>query len=116
MMKVVIADSADLMLAGMKHVLCGHLSAQIVGECKCEAQVIDLVTLRGFDVLILDQTLARNSARFITNILQIDPELSVLINSPTRELRYAMSSLRASPKATSRKIAALTFFWMRFQR
>lgn len=110
MIKVALADPADLMLVGMKYILSGCLSAQVVGECNCEAQVIALVNQGGFDVLILDQTLARNSARFITDILRIDPRLGVLINSPTRELRCAISALRAGAKGYITKNCGVDIF------
>lgn len=109
-MVIGIGDATELVRIGIAHVLSKRLSAYELKICVTEEEVIFLTSNVGLDILVVDQTLSRNPARFITRLLNIEPSLRILIHSPTQELRYAMTAMRAGAKGYITKSCSIEIF------
>lgn len=96
MIEVVIADGHPLLLEGVKNVLTREGDIEISGEATTCGEVIDMVTRRLPDLLIMDITMpGKNGLDSLKDVKAFFPKLPVLILTIHPEERFAVRCLRA---------------------
>lgn len=95
MIRIVIAEASEVMLEGIKHVLSTKLPVKIVGEATDLEGTTARVAKGGFDLLVLDASLAGKEVDAIATVRASGCQLPILISSPYEELSYARRALRA---------------------
>lgn len=96
MKRVLIADDHALMRKGLKETLEEEIGDLSFGEASNSAQVVQLVTERKWDLVLLDINMeGRSGLDALADIRDIQPKLPVLILSMYPEEDFAVRALKA---------------------
>jgi DNA-binding NarL/FixJ family response regulator len=96
MIKILIADDHTIVREGLKQILLETPDILVVDEAGNSQEVINKVSKRSYDLILLDISLpGRSGLDVLKQIKLIKPKIPILILSMYPEEQYAVRSLRA---------------------
>ena len=96
MIKLLIADDHAVVRRGLKQILEETSDIEVSGEATNSREVLELVSSKHWDVLVLDITMpGRSGLDILKEIKQLSPRLPVLVLSMHAEEQFASRVLKA---------------------
>lgn len=102
-MRIVIADSSDLMRLGIRSLLKTELDVEIVGEAHDGAELNEIIKNFEVDLVIIDYTSTGFSVDNIAQIKQGFPRLNVLAITPEQSAVVLVEALKAGVNSYVKK-------------
>lgn len=102
-MRVILADSNDLVRVGMRTILSSHLDFKIVGEAKDKKELEELVKNFGAAVILIDYTSPGFDIDIIPKILTLNSEVKFLAITPEQSAQTLVNALRSGVKSYVKK-------------
>lgn len=102
-MKIVIADSSDLMRLGIRSLLSVELNAEVIGEANNESELNDIVNSFEVDLVIIDYTSTGFSIDSIANLRSEFPGIGILAITPEQSAMVLVDALRAGVNSYVKK-------------
>ncbi len=100
MIRILVADDHGVVRKGLKQIVADHHGMEVVGEAATGQEVLELISTRTFDVVILDIAMPGRGGLDILRELKAEkPELKVIVLSMYPEEQYAIRSLRDGASA-----------------
>ncbi len=94
--KIIIADDHEIVRSGVKFTIASQKNLHIEDEASSFSELIDLLSKKSYDFLILDLNLGdKNGIHSIREISNLYDELPILILSMFPEDPYALQSIQA---------------------
>lgn len=94
-MRVILADSNDLVRVGMRTILNSHGGFKIVGEAKDKEELIQQVQNFGASVVLIDYTSPGFDIDVIPKVLNINKEVKFLAITPEQSAQTLVDALRS---------------------
>ncbi|TNE70713.1 MAG: response regulator transcription factor [Bacteroidetes bacterium] len=94
-MKVVIADSSELMRLGIRSLLKTELDVEIVGEAHDGDELLELIKNFEIDLVIIDYTSMGFSVDNVAKLRSVYPNLNVLAITPEQSAIVLVDALKA---------------------
>ena len=93
--RLLVAESFELMRMGLRSLLQDHASIHLVAETHCIEEMLDLVLQYKPDVVLFDLQLnGGNCADYISKLLNMHPQCKVLAFSPNTDKEICLQSFR----------------------
>lgn len=102
-MRVILADSNDLVLVGLRTILNSHGGFEIIGEAKENKELKQLVKNFGDAVIIIDYTSPGFDIDIIPKIISINPLVKFLAITPEQSAQTLVNALRSGVKSYVKK-------------
>lgn len=102
-MKLILADSNELIRIGMRTILGNQTGIDIIGEATTNGELKSLVKNFGADVLLIDYTSTGFSIEVIPQLLSEFPELKVVAITPEQSAQTLVDALRGGVKSYVKK-------------
>ncbi|MBW7868686.1 MAG: response regulator transcription factor [Brumimicrobium sp.] len=94
-MKVVIADSNEIVRIGLHTILSSDAAIELVGEANSEAELYDLVCSKSVDLVVLDYTSPNYTLDVVPEILKKNPHLKIVAITPEQNPTVLMEALKS---------------------
>ena len=94
-MKLILADSNELVRIGIRSVLKAETQVQIVGEAKSNDELIEMLRSFGADVIVMDYTAAGFTIDVLAKIKSEFSNVHILAITPEQPAQILVDSLRA---------------------
>jgi DNA-binding NarL/FixJ family response regulator len=102
-MKLVIADSNEIVRLGLRALFEKQTNLSIVGETKSNEELIQFICTNDSDVILIDYTAKEYSIDVIPQILQKKPSLLVVAITPEQSAQTLVNALRSGVKSYVKK-------------
>lgn len=102
-MRLIIADSNEIVRIGLRTVLASEASVEIVAEAKSSLELIDIVKSFGTDLVLIDYTSNNFSIDVIPQILQKYPDIQIVAITPEQSAQTLVNALRSGVKSYVKK-------------
>lgn len=102
-MKLVIADSNEIVRLGLRALFEKQTSLSIVGETKSSEELIQFIMAGNPDVVLIDYTAKGYSIDVIPQILQKRPSLLVVAITPEQSAQTLVNALRSGVRSYVKK-------------
>jgi len=107
MIRILVADDHTVVREGIKQILTGQDDMVVEDEAGNGQEVINSITKKHFDLILLDISMpGRSGLEILEEIKTIQPKLPVLILSMHPEEQYAVRTLRAGAAGYLTKASA----------
>ena len=93
-MKVVLSDSNELALAGLRAILSVDKSIEIVGDARSKVELIEMLSLFDVDVVLVDFTANQFTIDIISEISESFPSINTLAITPEQSAQVLVDALR----------------------
>lgn len=103
-MKVVIADSSELMRLGIRSLLKTELDVEIVGEAHDGDELLELIKNFEIDLVIIDYTSMGFSVDNVAKLRSVYPNLNVLAITPEQSAIVLVDALKAGVTSYVKRI------------
>ena len=94
-MRLILADSNDLVRIGIRTILSSNLDVEIVGEAKCDEELIQMIRAFGADVVVLDFTAVGFEIDVLSKIKGEFPEVFIVGITPDQSAQILVDALRS---------------------
>lgn len=102
-MRLIIADSNEIVRIGLRTVLASEASVEIVGEAKSSLELIEIVKSFGTDLVLIDYTSSNFSIDVIPQVLQKFPDVQIVAITPEQSAQTLVNALRSGVKSYVKK-------------
>lgn len=102
-MRLILADSNELIRVGLRTILSSQKDIDIVGEATTNAELKSLVKNFGTDLLLIDYTSAGFSIEVIPQLINEFPKLKVVAITPEQSAQTLVDALRGGVKSYVKK-------------
>jgi len=102
-MRLIIADSNEIVRIGLRTVLASEANVEIVGEARSSAELMDLVKSFGTDLVLIDYTSGNFSIDVIPQVLQKYPDVQIVAITPEQSAQTLVNALRSGVKSYVKK-------------
>lgn len=102
-MKLILADSNEIIRIGLRTLLSTERNIQIVGEARNNEELIALNKAFDANIILVDYTSKGFSIDVIPQILQKKPDLSVVAITPEQSAQTLVNALRCGVKSYIKK-------------
>lgn len=102
-MKIILADSNELIRVGLRTVLNSEKNIEIVGEATCGSQLVDLISNFGSDLVLIDYTSPGFTIDDIPKVLSIYPSVKFVAITPEQSGQTLVDALRSGIKSYVKK-------------
>jgi DNA-binding NarL/FixJ family response regulator len=102
-MKLILADSNEIIRIGLRTLLSTERNIQIVGEARNNEELIALNKAFDANIILVDYTAKGFSIDVIPQILQKKPDLSVVAITPEQSAQTLVNALRSGVKSYIKK-------------
>ncbi|TXI84356.1 MAG: response regulator transcription factor [Crocinitomicaceae bacterium] len=102
-MKIILADSNELIRIGMRAVLSSEQNLEIVGEATSSEELISLIKNFGSDIVLIDYTSHGFSIDIIPKVLSKFPTVSFVAITPDQSAQTLVNALRSGVKSYVKK-------------
>lgn len=102
-MKIILADSNELIRIGMRAVLSSEKNLEIVGEATSSDELISLIKNFGSDIVLIDYTSHGFSIDIIPKVLSKFPNVSFVAITPEQSAQTLVNALRSGVKSYVKK-------------
>lgn len=93
-MKVIIADSNDIVLVGLRTILQADRAIEIIGEARCEEELAEQVKNFKADLILIDYTSPGFTIDVIPNILNTHKNIRFVAITPEQTANTVVDALR----------------------
>lgn len=107
-MKVVLADSNNLIRIGMRAVLQQIPKLEIIGEATSNQELIELIKNFEVNVVLIDYTAPDFSIGVIPQVLQVQSNLKMVAITPDQTAQTLVNALRSGVKSYVKKDCDIT--------
>ncbi len=107
-MKVVLADSNNLIRIGMRAVLQQIPKLEIIGEATSNQELIELIKNFEVNVVLIDYTAPDFSIDVIPQVLQVQSDLKMVAITPDQTAQTLVNALRSGVKSYVKKDCDIT--------
>lgn len=107
-MKVVLADSNNLIRIGMRAVLQQIPKLEIIGEATSNQELIELIKNFEVNVVLIDYTAPDFSIDIIPQVLQVQSDLKMVAITPDQTAQTLVNALRSGVKSYVKKDCDIT--------
>jgi len=94
-MRIVLADSNDLVRIGLRSIIGVEPNVEIVGEVKCNDELIDLLSSFEVDLIVIDYTASGFDVDVIQKINEKFKNTFILAVTPEQSAQVVVDALRA---------------------
>jgi DNA-binding NarL/FixJ family response regulator len=102
-MRLVLADSNEIVRIGLRTVLSSERSIEIIGEAKSSAELLEIVKNFQTDLVMIDYTSSQFSIDVIPQLLQKFPSLKIVAITPEQSAQTLVNALRSGVKSYVKK-------------
>ncbi len=102
-MKIILADSNELVRVGMRTVLNNESNIQIVGEATSSEMLLSLVVNFGTDIVLIDYTSPGFSIDIIPKVISKFPNVKFVAITPEQSAQTLVDALRSGVKSYVKK-------------
>lgn len=102
-MKIILADSNELIRIGMRTVLGSEKNLEIVGEATSNDELLSLMKNFGSDIVLIDYTSYGFSIDIIPKVLSKYPNVSFVAITPEQSAQTLVNALRSGVKSYVKK-------------
>lgn len=102
-MRLVLADSNEIVRIGLRTVLSSERNIEIVGEARTSAELLDLVKNFPTDLIMIDYTSTHFSIDVIPQILQKYSDIQIVAITPEQSAQTLVNALRSGVKSYVKK-------------
>ena len=102
-MKLILADSNEIIRIGLRTLLSTERNIQIIGEARNNEELIALNKAFDANIILVDYTARGFSIDVIPQILQKKPDLSVVAITPEQSAQTLVNALRSGVKSYIKK-------------
>lgn len=102
-MKIILADSNELIRIGMRAVLSSEKDLEIVGEATSSEELISLIKNFGSDIVLIDYTSVGFSIDIIPRVISKFPTVSFVAITPEQSAQTLVNALRSGVKSYVKK-------------
>lgn len=102
-MKIILADSNELIRIGMRAVLSSEKNLEIVGEATSSEELISLIKNFGSDIVLIDYTSVGFSIDIIPRVISKFPNVSFVAITPEQSAQTLVNALRSGVKSYVKK-------------
>jgi DNA-binding NarL/FixJ family response regulator len=102
-MKVILADSNELIRIGLRTILNSQSKVQIVGEAKDNDELVDLVSNFDVDIVLIDYTSSGYSIDIVPFIISRFPSVKFVAITPEQSAQTLVDALRGGVKSYVKK-------------
>lgn len=102
-MRLVLADSNEIVRIGLRTVLSSERAIEIIGEAKSSAELLEIVKNFATDLVMIDYTSAQFSIDVIPQLLQKFPSLKIVAITPEQSAQTLVNALRSGVKSYVKK-------------
>lgn len=102
-MKIILADSNELIRIGMRAVLSSEKNLEIVGEATSSEELISLIKNFGSDIVLIDYTSIGFSIDVIPRVISKFPNVSFVAITPEQSAQTLVNALRSGVKSYVKK-------------
>ena len=94
-MKLILADSNDLVRIGLRTILNSKLDVEIIGEAQNNNDLVDMVSSFSADLVLIDFLAPGFDINIVNKIKQINSELEILAVTSEQTAQVIIAALRA---------------------
>jgi DNA-binding NarL/FixJ family response regulator len=102
-MRLVLADSNEIVRIGLRTVLSSERNVEIVGEARSSAELLELVKSFPTDLIMIDYTSSNFSIDVIPQVLQKYPDVQIVAITPEQSAQTLVNALRSGVKSYVKK-------------
>ncbi|MES2554568.1 MAG: response regulator transcription factor [Bacteroidota bacterium] len=102
-MRLVLADSNEIVRIGLRTVLSSERAIEIVGEARSSAELLEIVKNFPTDLVMIDYTSAQFTIDVIPQLLQKFPSLKIVAITPEQSAQTLVNALRSGVKSYVKK-------------
>ena len=102
-MKIILADSNELVRVGMRTVLNNESNIEIVGEATSSDELLSLVANFGTDIVLIDYTSPGFSIDIIPKVISKFPNVKFVAITPEQSAQTLVHALRSGVKSYVKK-------------
>lgn len=102
-MKIILADSNELIRIGMRAVLSSEKNLEIVGEARDNEELLSLIKSFGSDIVLIDYTSYGFSIDIIPKVISKYPNVSFVAITPEQSAQTLVNALRSGVKSYVKK-------------
>lgn len=102
-MKIILADSNELVRVGMRTVLNNESNIEIVGEATSSDELLSLVANFGTDIVLIDYTSPGFSIDIIPKVISKFPNVKFVAITPEQSAQTLVDALRSGVKSYVKK-------------
>lgn len=102
-MKLILADSNEIIRIGLRTLLSTERNIQIVGEAKSNEELLDLNKAFDANIVLIDYTSKGFNIDVIPQLLQKKPELNIVAITPEQSAQTLVNALRSGVKSYVKK-------------
>lgn len=102
-MKIILADSNELVRVGMRTVLNNEANIEIVGEATSSEMLLSLVANFGTDIILIDYTSPGFSIDIIPKVISKFPNVKFVAITPEQSAQTLVHALRSGVKSYVKK-------------
>jgi len=107
-MKIVLADSNELVRLGIRSALKNDLKVELIGEATCSDSLIELVKNFETDLVVVDYTAKGFSIDVIVELKSFKKHINVLAITPEQSAQTVVDALRSGVMSYVKKDCSLT--------
>jgi DNA-binding NarL/FixJ family response regulator len=107
-MKIILADSNELIRVGLRTILHSETAIEIIGEARDGDELKELVLNFGADVILIDYTSPGFSIDIIPRILSVLPTIKFVAITPEQSAQTLVDALRSGVKSYVKKDCDIT--------
>ena len=107
-MKIILADSNELIRVGLRTILQSESAIEIIGEARDSDELKELVLNFGADVILIDYTSPGFSIDIIPRILSVLPTIKFVAITPEQSAQTLVDALRSGVKSYVKKDCDIT--------
>ena len=102
-MKIILADSNELVRVGMRTVLSNESNIEIVGEATSSEMLLSLVSSFGTDIVLIDYTSPGFSIDIIPKVISKFPNVKFVAITPEQSAQTLVHALRSGVRSYVKK-------------
>lgn len=102
-MKLILADSNELIRIGLRSVLSKEINLEIVGEATNSEELENIISSFGCDLLLIDYTAEGFSIDTIVKTIHKNPKLNIVAITPPQNAQTLVNALRAGVQSYVKK-------------
>lgn len=102
-MKLILADSNELIRVGLRTIFNSHDAIEIIGEAKENKELLDLMKSFGADVVLIDYTSPGFDIDIVPKVLNQYPNVKFVAITPEQSAQTLVDALRSGVKSYVKK-------------
>jgi DNA-binding NarL/FixJ family response regulator len=102
-MRLVLADSNEIVRIGLRTVLSSERNVEIVGEAKSSVELLELLRSFPTDLIMIDYTSSNFSIDVIPQVLQRYPDVQIVAITPEQSAQTLVNALRSGVRSYVKK-------------